>query len=73
MENYKDSLFISWIVFSIANDLVPWQKPILPTRQHVHPHKKSYCLEDSVLTILLCIQISVISISKTGTKLKSKL
>lgn len=44
MENYKDSLFISWIVFSIANDLVPWQKPILPTRQHVHPHKKEILL-----------------------------
>lgn len=73
MENYKDAIFISWIFLSIANNLLTCQKSILRTpHTYTLTGKKSYCLEDSVLTILLFIQISVISISKAGTKLKTK-
>lgn len=45
-----------------------------PHQTHTPSHlqaKKSYCLEDSVLTILEFIQISVVSISKASTKSKS--
>lgn len=75
MEKLQDFLFIfSWIFLSTANNLVPCPKSTSAHQTHTPSHlqgKKSCCLGDSVWAILLCIQISVVSISKASTKSKS--
>lgn len=71
----QDFLSISsWLFLSTANNLVPCPKSTSAHQTHTPSRlqgKKPYCLGDSVWTILLCIQISVVSISKAGTKSKS--
>lgn len=69
MDNYRDSLFISfWVFLSIVNNLVPCQK-FIPGQRHPHTFKEGN-LENSVLIILFFIHIGVVSTFKAGTKLK---
>lgn len=67
-DNYKDS-FLDFLVHAQEFGSLP-KSPLQHTPSYLQG-KKSYCPEDSVLTILLLTQISVVSISKAGTKSKS--